>query len=201
MFTAAGHPGFPQDSDLLEKNKFYSNNFNPYLPSSDIDPTVPMPVGTGMWIAGGNNNVIRNNWFWDNWRRGTMLFAVPDVFVCSPPTPSIPGCLPTNQDTSHRNQFYGNKMGVTPKGKRRPNGLDFWWDPFGQRQQLLVPEHRQERRRRQRHLATEEPPGGLRHEHWDGIDGRAEHRAARLRGRAPGRPGCPWFATPPKPSG
>ena len=92
VFTASGHPGFPQDSDLLEKNKFYSNNFNPYTGSSDVRPTVPMPVGTGMWIAGGNNNVIRNNWFFDNWRRGTMLFAVPNALICSPPTPSIPGC-------------------------------------------------------------------------------------------------------------
>ena len=32
VFTAPGHPGFPQDSDLLENNDFYSNNFNAYLP-------------------------------------------------------------------------------------------------------------------------------------------------------------------------
>ena len=31
---------------------------------------------------GVNNNTIRNNHMWDNWRRGTMLFAVPDSFVC-----------------------------------------------------------------------------------------------------------------------
>ena len=28
VFTAPGHPGFPQDSDLIEDNNFYSNNFN-----------------------------------------------------------------------------------------------------------------------------------------------------------------------------
>ncbi len=32
VFTAPGHPGFPQDSNLLENNDFYSNNFNSYLP-------------------------------------------------------------------------------------------------------------------------------------------------------------------------
>ena len=32
VFTAPGHPGFPQDSDLLEHNNFYDNNFNAYLP-------------------------------------------------------------------------------------------------------------------------------------------------------------------------
>ena len=85
VFTAAGHPGFPQDSDLIEHNNFYSNNFNPYLPQppdEEVIPTIPVPVGTALWIAGGNNNELRNNHFWDNWRRGMMLFAVPDRFVC-----------------------------------------------------------------------------------------------------------------------
>jgi hypothetical protein len=138
VFTAAGHPGFPQDSDLIEDNEFYSNNFNPYLPNSDVVPTVAMPVGTGMWIAGGNNNVIRDNRFWDNWRRGAMLFAVPDAFVCGDPGPGddqIPGCDPSdplvNTHTSFRNRFYGNKMGQAPNGQADPNGLDFWWDQQG----------------------------------------------------------------------
>src|SRR6266550_2412957 len=34
VFTAPGHPGFPQDSDLIEDNDFYSNNFNPYVEGS-----------------------------------------------------------------------------------------------------------------------------------------------------------------------
>jgi hypothetical protein len=70
VFTAAGHPGFPQDSDLIEKNNFYDNNFNPYTEDSDVAPSVPLPVGTGLWIAGGNDDVVRNNRFYDNWRRG-----------------------------------------------------------------------------------------------------------------------------------
>jgi hypothetical protein len=133
VFTAAGHPGFPQDSDLVEKNRFFSNNFNPYVEGSDVVPTVPMPVGTGLWIAGGNNNIVRNNRFWDNWRRGTMLFAVPDQFVCDNPNHQIPNCDPTpgNTHTSFRNQFYGNKMGQNLKNKPDPNGLDFWWDQQG----------------------------------------------------------------------
>ena len=36
VFTAPGHPGFPQDSDLIEDNNFFSNNFNPYLKGSDV---------------------------------------------------------------------------------------------------------------------------------------------------------------------
>src|SRR5262249_16439400 len=111
IFTAAGHPGFPQDSNLLEHNDFYSNNFNAYLPlcqgsqkpgpsgpnqgSSDGTPPEPVPVGTGMWIAGGNANIVRSNRFWDNWRRGAMLFSVPDAFVCADPNNQVAGCDPT----------------------------------------------------------------------------------------------------------
>ncbi|MGZ5346460.1 MAG: NosD domain-containing protein [Solirubrobacterales bacterium] len=131
VFTAAGHPGFPQDSDLIENNEFYSNNFNPYLPGSDVIPITTMPVGTGLWIAGGNNNTIRNNHFWDNWRRGIMLFSVPDAFACDNPSDQVPGCTPGDVSTSYRNRFYGNKMGQDPSGRTDPNGLDFWWDQQG----------------------------------------------------------------------
>ena len=143
VFTAPGHPGFPQDSDLIENNRFYSNNFNPYVPGSDVVPSVPVPVGTGLWIAGGNDNIVRNNYFYDNWRRGVMLFAVPDQVVCGPagidPT-LLAGCNPmaVPPSTSYRNQFYGNIMGRTPDNKVKPNGTgdvttgrtDFWWDQY-----------------------------------------------------------------------
>ena len=100
---------------------------------SDVVPTVPVPVGTGLWIAGGNANVIRNNRFYDNWRRGTMLFPVPDAFVCGDPNNQVAGCDPTATvpATSYRNQFYGNKMGQAPDGSVQPNGVDFWWDQGG----------------------------------------------------------------------
>ncbi|RNL63666.1 hypothetical protein EFK50_07945 [Nocardioides marmoriginsengisoli] len=134
VFTAAGHPGFPQSGNVVEENNFYSNNFNPYKPGSDVSPFIPAPVGTGLWLAGGNDNVVRNNRFFDNWRRGTMLFAVPDATVCGPilgdtKTP-IPGCKIAGISTSYGNDQYGNKMGVAPSGAVKPNGLDFWWDSF-----------------------------------------------------------------------
>jgi hypothetical protein len=153
VFTAPGHPGFPQDSDLIENNDFYSNNFNDYLPRcvagqtpgpmgpsqgcSDFSPSVPVPVGTGLWIAGGNHNIVRNNHFWDNWRRGVMLFGVPDQLVCGPGVGSVDpsqlaGCDPAKvpPSTSYNNQFYGNVMGVAPDGTKERNGTDFWWDGF-----------------------------------------------------------------------
>jgi hypothetical protein len=130
VFTAAGHPGFPQDSLLVENNNFYSNNFNPYVEGSDVAPTIPVPVGTAMWIAGGNENTVRNNRFWDNWRRGVMLFAVPDATVCSDPSIQLAGCSPGQVSTSFNNRFHGNVMGVSPQGGPQPNGTDFWWDSF-----------------------------------------------------------------------
>ncbi|WP_372735288.1 right-handed parallel beta-helix repeat-containing protein [Nocardioides sp.] len=134
VFTAPGHPGFPQDGNVIADNNFYDNNFNPYQPGSDVDPFIPAPVGTGLWLAGGNANQVVNNRFYDNWRRGVMLFAVPDATVCGPPpvgssTP-VPGCDPAAVSTSFDNRFHGNTMGVSPSGKVQPNGLDFWWDSF-----------------------------------------------------------------------
>jgi hypothetical protein len=129
--TAAGHPGFPGDSSLFENNNIYSNNFNTYSDDSDVKPAFPYPVGTGLWIAGGNNHMVRNNRFYDNWRRGTMLFAVPDALVCGPATGNEQsGCNAGSTSTSHRNRFYGNIMGIAPDGARKPNGVDFWWDSF-----------------------------------------------------------------------
>jgi len=102
-----------------------------------------VPVGTGLWIAGGNDNVIRNNHFYDNWRRGTMVFAVPDQLVCGPAGISpeqLAGCNPgaVPPSTSYHNQFYGNVMGRSPDGAVLPNGTgdvasgrtDFWWDQY-----------------------------------------------------------------------
>jgi hypothetical protein len=130
--TAAGHPGFPGDSMLVEHNNIYSNNFNPYDEGSDVDPAFPFPVGTGMWIAGGNHHEIRNNNIYDNWRRGTMIFAIPDVLICGPQTNNQrqKGCDPTQINTSHFNENASNVMGRGPDGSSKPNGIDFWWDDF-----------------------------------------------------------------------
>jgi len=134
VFTAPGHPGFPQHGNVIRANNFYRNNFNPYLPGSDVAPFIASPVGTGLWLAGGNANTVSGNWFWDNWRRAAMLFAVPDATVCGPPpvgssTP-VPGCDPAGVSTSYGNRFHGNTLGVDRAGRVKPNGVDFWWDSF-----------------------------------------------------------------------
>ena len=119
-FFAGGHPGYPQDGAVFENNKIYSNNFNSYVAGSDVEPRVPVPVGVGIMIAGGNGNEIRNNRIWDNWRRGTMLLHVPDSLSDETRT--------TSNSVSHRNRYHDNIMGLAPNGDRVPNGVDFWWD-------------------------------------------------------------------------
>ncbi len=131
VVTGAGHPGYPGDSALFEENRIHSNNFNPYDPGSDVKPSFPFPVGTGLWIAGGNHHKVRGNRFYNNWRRGTMLFSVPDSLVCGRQTGnSQAGCEPEGMSTSHFNQQFENVMGARPDGTADPNGTDFWWDGF-----------------------------------------------------------------------
>jgi Right handed beta helix region len=119
-FYAGGHPGYPQDGATFEKNQIYSNNFNSFVAGSDVEPKVPVPVGVGIFIAGGNANELRGNRIYDNWRRGTMLIHVPD---------SVSDERMLSADsTSHRNRYHDNVMGIAPDGSKQPNGVDFWWD-------------------------------------------------------------------------
>jgi hypothetical protein len=132
-----GHPGMPQDCSKLERNRIYSNNFNVFSPARKahcrlpvlernprvICPTTPTPVGTGIAFAGGNGNMVRDNWIYDNWRWGTFQFWAPPYFRGEPNAPTY--------DTSNDNSYMNNHMGVDPSGKRAANGLDFWWDEEG----------------------------------------------------------------------
>ena len=133
-----GHPGMPQDCSKFERNRIYSNNADIFSTQRDgyckrpvlqrdpriVCPTILVPVGTGLLIAGGNGNTIEGNWFYDNWRHGAMLFWVP-AFIRGENDPAL------HYDTSHGNRFAGNRMGRSPGGLRAPNGLDFWWDEEG----------------------------------------------------------------------
>lgn len=135
------HPGLPQDSASFTQNDIHSNNEDYYrywrdgtcqdpeearkrFPDGVVCPAVPVPVGTGILIAGGNNNLIAGNHLYDNWRFGTMQFAVPAILREEE--------APESQfDTSHFNRYRDNLMGVSPTGEVRPNGTDFWWDAQG----------------------------------------------------------------------
>ena len=154
--SSAGHPGFPADGVKVDNNLIYSNNFNVYRPDSPVKPLVGIPVGTGIVYAGMNDARVHDNYFFDNWRDGTMLFAVPDALTSygGPEGDVYPGVSCATKDqglsTSCGNRQYSNKMGQVPRGfafphnldrffpvvhatpgaRTMPNGNDFWWDEF-----------------------------------------------------------------------
>jgi len=151
--SSAGHPGFPADSVQIDRNYIYSNNFNVYDTDSPVKALVGVPVGTGIVYAGMNDSRVHDNWFFDNWRDGAMLFAVPDFLTSygGPEGTVYPGvsCTTEGISTSCGNQFFDNRMGQVPAGFRFPgaldqfgalhgdrgrgvlrNGNDFWWDEF-----------------------------------------------------------------------
>jgi hypothetical protein len=136
-----GHPGLPQDHAKWTSNRIYSNNENYYKrfvhsgvcdkPMAErgylngtVCPVIPVPVGTGIIIAGGNYNLVADNWIYDNWRQGIMQLWVP--------APLRDEFDPAKLfDTSNHNHYVGNKMGITPEGRHAHNGVDFWWDDQG----------------------------------------------------------------------
>ena len=144
--SAAGHPGFPADSAEIDNNFIYSNNFNVYTKDSPVKPLVTVPVGTGVIYAGMNDAKVHDNWFFDNWRDGVMLLAVPDALTsaCDAPPRSIsfgpgkscgaegtvypgvscPGAPENGLSTSCGNRFFNNKMGQVPPGFTFPAALD-----------------------------------------------------------------------------
>lgn len=137
------HPGMPQDHAWITNNRIYRNNSNYYkefVQAGKCDaaikpanrgygqglvcPAFPVPVGTGVLIAGGNRNFVNNNQIYDNWRTGATLFWVPGAIRGD--------YAPTAQyDTSNYNQFTDNRMGFEPTGLTQPNGTDFFWDEQG----------------------------------------------------------------------
>ncbi|HEU4811726.1 MAG TPA: right-handed parallel beta-helix repeat-containing protein [Nocardioides sp.] len=136
-----GHPGLPQDHARWNRNRIHSNNSNYYTKYVDtgvcdkpmpergyitgtVCPVVPVPVGTGVLIAGGNFNSTDHNWIYDNWRNGTMQFWVP--------APLRDDFDPSHlYDTSNDNHTFANKMGIAPNGTHHHNGVDHWWDDQG----------------------------------------------------------------------
>jgi hypothetical protein len=136
-----GHPGLPQDHARWTRNWIYSNNQNYYTknvhtgicdkPMAErgymhgvVCPVIPVPVGTGIVIAGGNYNSVDHNWIYDNWRQGAMQIWVP--------APLRDEYDPSKLfDTSNHNHYVGNKMGIAPDGHLAHNGVDFWWDDEG----------------------------------------------------------------------
>jgi hypothetical protein len=134
------HPGLPQNHALFENNLIHSNNSNyypyvrdgtcarPYLlqgiEKGVVCPAVPVPVGSGILVIGGDYDVFRRNWVYDNWKVGFAQVWAPGL---------VRGDFqwPAQEETSNNNRYLGNHLGVAASGQSIPNGLDFLWDGQG----------------------------------------------------------------------
>ena len=134
------HPGLPQNHALFERNLIHSNNSNYYVYVRDgtcarpflqrgiekgvVCPGPPVPVGTGVVVAGGDYNLFRDNWVYDNWKVGFVQTWAPGLIRGD-------NSLPAQENTSNYNRYLANNMGIGPSGEHLPNGLDFFWDGQG----------------------------------------------------------------------
>ena len=134
------HPGLPQNHALFEHNLIHSNNSDYYKYVRDgtcarpfllqgiekgvVCPAVQVPVGTGVLVIGGNYNLFRDNWVYDNWKIGIVQTWAPGVARGD-------NRLPAQGESSHYNRYMANHMSVDAAGTRLPNGIDFFWDGEG----------------------------------------------------------------------
>ena len=101
-----------------------------------------------------NDARVHDNWIFDNWRDGAMLFAVPDALTNGGgaegdifPGVSCPGAPANGLSTSCGNRFFDNQMGQAPHGFKFPKAVDQFGNAHSarrraaedaQRQRLLV---------------------------------------------------------------
>jgi hypothetical protein len=89
-----------------------------------VCPAVGVPVGAGVLVIGGNYNLFRDNWVYDNWKIGFVQTWVPGLSRGD-------NEFAAQEETSHHNRYLTNHMGVAPGGERLPNGIDYFWDGQG----------------------------------------------------------------------
>jgi len=135
------HPGLPQNHALFEHNLIHGNNSNYYpfirdgtcekpypvrgVEKGVVCPRVPVPVGTGVLLIGGNYDLFRENWVYDNWKVGFVQVGVPGFVHDDNRLSSFDG-------TSNFNRYLNNHLGTGPNGEGLANGLDYFWDGQGQ---------------------------------------------------------------------
>jgi hypothetical protein len=134
------HPGLPQNHAKFERNVIADNNVDYYRFVRDgtcarpypergyedgtVCPVIGIPTGTGVINPGGNYNIWRDNWVYNNHFSGFVTSWVPG-FVRNDTR------FAAQFDTSHHNIYDRNRLGVSPAGESLPNGMDFWWDGQG----------------------------------------------------------------------
>jgi hypothetical protein len=122
------HPNYPQNNLVLERNRFHDNNYNPYRPDADVAATVfrgfaAIPIGVGVLLASGNDNLVQSNEIWGHDRYGVWLASGQGMVIGPTSDPPAPPFM------SEGNRFLRNRMYGPPGSK--PNRVDFAWDGFG----------------------------------------------------------------------
>jgi hypothetical protein len=205
---ARGHPGYPQECFQWVNNRIHSNNNNyfsaerqqyckdtpfPARPREFTCPEFQVPVGTGLLIAGGNRNLLANNFIYDNWKWGAAVIWIAAA-IRDDNDPS------RQFDTSNGNQFLNNLMGISPHGTRARNGTDFFWDEEGVRNCWQGNEIRSP-------TVPSSLPGCPGSDTFQSANPATDSMLVACSAWDPGGnssqqrpPGCDWFDTPPKPS-
>jgi hypothetical protein len=131
------HPNYPENNLIFEHNRVYNNNFNVYSSKSDVKPKdfeegagavgggALIPVGVGVFLPSGNDNLVQNNYIWNNQRFGVWLGSGQGALIG--PT-SDPMEMPF---VSSGNRFIANKMYAPPGRAGGLNRTDFGWDGIG----------------------------------------------------------------------
>jgi hypothetical protein len=132
------HPGLPQNHALIEHNRIHANNQDYYAgvrsglcaqgaatwPAGTVCPTVGVPIGTGIMVAGGHHDLFRDNWIYDNHRAAAKLVWAPGFAISD-------FRWERQWDINNDVQFRHNILGVAPDGAALPNGMALDWDQQG----------------------------------------------------------------------
>ncbi|MGH9198758.1 MAG: right-handed parallel beta-helix repeat-containing protein, partial [Acidimicrobiia bacterium] len=134
--SESDHPNYPQNNLRLERNLFYDNNFDIYSPDSDVQAVefdeagagfsgAAIPVGIGVFLPSGNDNLVQDNDIWNNERFGVWLASGQGLVVGPTSEP------PEAPFASSGNRFIGNRMFAPASYAAGFNGVDFGWDGAG----------------------------------------------------------------------
>jgi parallel beta-helix repeat protein len=129
--TSGGEGYAPNGWNVIERNDVFWNNYNPFLAGSvsqtvseglgELDgQTLNYPTGVGIVLYGGDDNVVRGNHVFGNYKWGIASFSGPDeTFVANE----------GNEAKNVNNEIVENAMG---RGGADPNGeYDLWNDDTG----------------------------------------------------------------------
>jgi plastocyanin len=78
--TVAGEELAPNRGTLIVDNLVQGNNYEG-VPPAGIAETFAIPVGTGIWLAGVENNVVRDNVILDHERYGVLVTQTVDGYL------------------------------------------------------------------------------------------------------------------------